>query len=300
MNTSSIIYFISSSFKSMYKNALMTIASVFILIACMLIMGTVFLLSQNVMCFIDDLGKQNEIIAYIDDEYSDDSSSRKELCEKVEAITGVSSVEYITKEQALSEYRNSLGEDGDYLEVYQGEENPLRNELRIKIDDIDMFSTISFEVSEFEEIHSIRDLRELVEKLIDIRNTFQLYGIVFFAFLAIVSLFIISNTIKLTMYSRRNEINIMKYVGATNSFIRFPFVLEGIIIGTVSTIIALASEWCVYNYGLYPFLQSIPFLAKSSVTFNDAFVYLLAIFAIIGIVVGVFGSVISIRKYLKV
>lgn len=300
MNTSSFFYFISSSFKSMYKNALMTLASIFVLVACMLIIGTVFIGSENVMSFMNKLEAQNEIVAFISDDYDDDSASRKSLCEKIEAIPGVAEVEYITKDQALAEYRASLGENGEYLEGYDGEENPLRNELRIKISDIDQFSSVAFKISSMDEIANMRDSQVVVDLLIKVRNVLQMLGFWIMVILAIVSLFIISNTIKLTMYSRRNEISIMKYVGATNSFIRFPFVLEGIIIGIVSTALSLAVQWCIYSYALVPLLSELTFLSDSVVPFESLFVSLLIIFAAIGVVVGTLGSVISIRKYLKV
>lgn len=300
MNTSSLFYFVKASFKSMYKNALMTLASVFILIACMIIIGSVFLGSQNVMSFMNKLEAQNEIVAFISDDYDDDSSARSKLCDKIEAIEGVAEVEYITKDQALAEYRDSLGENGAYLDGYDGEENPLRNELRISISDIDLYSAISYEVSSMDEIANIRDSQEIVDLLISVRNVLHMLGFWIMIILAVVSLFIISNTVKLTMYSRRNEINIMKYVGATNAFIRFPFVLEGVIIGLISTILAILCQWCIYSYVLVPLLSSLDFLASSIVPFGEMFVSLLVIFGIIGLVVGVFGSIISIRKYLKV
>ncbi len=300
MNTSSFLYFIKSSFKSMYKNALMTLASVFVLIACMLIIGTVYLASANVMSFMDNLEAQNEIVAFISDDYEEDSSSRELLCNKILAIDGVSEVEYVTKEQAFAEYRDSLGENGQYLDGYDGDDNPLRNELRIKIDNIDQFSSVAFKISNMKEIANTRDSQEVVDLLLSVRNVLQTLGLWILIILAVVSLFIISNTIKLTMYSRRNEINIMKYVGATNGFIRFPFVLEGIIIGIVSTVLALALQWCIYSYVVVPLLSDLAFLSASIVPFGTTIMYLIAIFGIIGLLVGVLGSVLSIRKYLKV
>ena len=300
MNTGSIFYFLKTSFKSMYKNAIMTAASIFVLIACMLIIGTVFVASENVLSFMDRLEDQNEIVAFISDDYGDDSHSRDELCDKIEAFTGVESVEYVTKEQALAEYRDGLGESGSYLDGYDGEDNPLRNELRIKINDLTLFQSVSSKVSELDEIANIRDSQEVVDMLLSVRNVLGVLGFWVMAILSIVSLFIISNTIKLAMYNRRNEINIMKYVGATNAFIRFPFVLEGILIGLVSTIVALAIQWCIYAYAIVPLLAQLSFLSETVVPFAVMFSELTIIFAIIGLVVGAFGSALSIRKYLKV
>ena len=300
MNAGSILYFIKSSFKGMYKNALMTIASVFVLVACMIIIGSVFLASENVLSILDKLEAQNEIVAFIDDSYGDDSLSREQLCNKVDSINGVISVEYVTKEQALAEYRDSLGESGEYLDGYEGEDNPLRNELRIKIGDMNLFESISETISGMEEIANVRDSQNVVDMLLTVRKTLNMLGFWILLMLAVVSLFIISNTVKLAMHSRRNEINIMKYVGATNGFIRFPFILEGVLIGIASTIIAIFVQWCVYVYALVPAISQLTFLSDCIVPFRSAFPNLLLMFGVIGLAVGIFGSALSIRKYLKV
>lgn len=300
MNTGSIVFFFKSTFKGMYKNALMTLASVFVLVACMLMIGSVLFVSENVLSFLNKLEAQNEIVAFIDDEYDDDTLSRKEICDKIEAIDGVTEVIYVTKEQALSEYRASLGEHGEYLEGYSGNDNPLRNELRIKIADISMFSDISNQISEMDEIANTRDSQSVVDMLLSVRRVLNILCIWILLVLSIVSLFIISNTIKLTMYARRHEINIMKYVGATNRFIRFPFVLQGIIIGLISMAIALVIQWSIYTYAVIPLISQLSFFSDAVVPFSEIFAELAIIFAAIGLAVGIFGSALSIRKYLKV
>lgn len=300
MNAGSFFYFIKSSFKGMYKNALMTIASVFVLMACMLIIGSVFLASENVLSFMNKLEAQNEIVAFIDDDYGEDSLSREQLCDKVRAVAGVSDVEYVTREQAFAEYRDSLGSNREYLDGYDGEDNPLRNELRIHIGDIELFESVAGTVSAMEEIANIRDSQDVVDMLLSMRRMLNMLGFWILVILAVVSLFIISNTVKLAMHSRRNEINIMKYVGATNGFIRFPFLLEGILIGVAATALAIAAQWCIYVYALIPAISQLTFLSDCIVPFRSAAPGLLIIFGVIGLVVGVFGSVLSIRKYLKV
>jgi len=300
MNVGSIFYFLKSSFKGMYKNALMTLASIFVLIACMLIIGSVYLASENVISFMDKLEGQNEIVAFIDDEYSAESLAREDLCNKVKSIYGVGSVEYVTKEQAFAEYRDSLGANKGYLDGYDGEDNPLRNELRIKIDNIELFSSISGEIAQMDEIANVRDSQNVVDLLVKVRKMLNMLGFWIVLMLAVVSLFIISNTIKLAMHSRRNEVNIMKYVGATNRFIRFPFLLEGIIIGVVSAAISMLIQWCIYVYALVPAISQLNFLNDCIVPFADASGVLIIIFGVIGLTVGIFGSALSIRKYLKV
>ena len=317
MNTGSIVYFFKSAFKSMYKNIIMTLASIFVLIACMLIIGSVYVSAENVLSFMDKLDAQNEIVAFISDYYGDDSLSRDMLIDKIESIEGVESVEYITKEQAMAEYRDDMGCDAAFLGYFEGEDNPLRNEVRIKVSDVKHFSDISDQivdecgtvriddnddanndqVTEENVIANVRDSREVVQMLIRIRSALTMLGFWVVLILAIVSLFIISNTLKLAMHNRRNEINIMKYVGATNSFIRFPFVLEGLLICFVSIVISLGIQWCLYTYALAPLISD---LFSEVVSFGDLFKPLLLIFSAIGIVVGIFGSILSIRKYLKV
>lgn len=270
MNAGSFFYFIKSSLKGMYKNALMTIASVFVLMACMLIIGSVFLASENVLSFMNKLEAQNEIVAFIDDDYGEDSLSREQLCDKVRAVAGVSDVEYVTREQAFAEYRDSLGANREYLDGYDGEDNPLRNELRIHISDIELFESVVGTVSAMDEIANIRDSQDVVDMLLSMRRMLNMLGFWILVILAVVSLFIISNTVKLTMHSRRNEINIMKYVGATNGFIRFPFLLEGVIIGVVATVLAIAAQWCIYVYALIPAISQLTFLSDCIVSFRSA------------------------------
>ena len=318
MNTGSIVYFFKSAFKSMYKNIIMTLASVFVLIACMLIIGSVYVSAENVLSFMDKLDAQNEIVAFISDYYGDDSLSRDALIDKIESIDGVQSVEYITKEQAMAEYREDMGNDAAFLGYFDGDENPLRNEVRVKVDDVERFADISDQIVEecgtvrandadessdpsqiVEEniIANVRDSREVVQMLIRIRSALTMLGFWVVLILAIVSLFIISNTLKLAMYNRRNEINIMKYVGATNGFIRFPFVLEGLLICFLSIAVSLGIQWCLYTYALAPLISD---LFSEVVSFGELFKPLLLIFLGIGLIVGIFGSALSIRKYLKV
>ena len=171
--------------------------------------------------------------------------------------------------------------------------------MRIKISDLERFSEISDEILAQNEIARVRDSRDVVEMLQKTRQALTMLGFWVVVILAVVSLFIISNTIKLAMHNRRNEINIMKYVGATNNFIRLPFVLEGILIGFVSAVVALGAQWCLYTYVIVP-LISDSFLSASIVDFDKMIDTLILIFCGIGLGVGSIGSALSIRKYLKV
>ncbi len=295
MKNSSLGYIIGSAFRGMKKHLMMTTASVSVLIACMIIIGTAYLFAQNVSNFMQQIEQQNEIVAYIDDQVPEEDY--QPLQQKIEKISGVGAVDFVTKEEALEEYRATLGEEGDYLDSFTGEDNPLRNSFVITINDLTLFESASSTIAEFEEIANVRDTQKIVNVLLSLRKVVQILGFWVMVILGLVSLFIISNTIKIAMFNRKNEINIMKYVGATNWFIRWPFVFEGLFIGLVAAIICFGIQWYIYNYLFAMLFQSIGFIQL--VPFSQLYVDIIIIFGAIGIFVGVFGSITSIRKYLN-
>lgn len=294
------MYFLQSAFKSIRKNYLMTFASVFVLMACMLIIGSAHLCSANIEAFMDSLGEENEIVAYVDDAVEE--SRLASLQEEIESIEFIDSVEYVTKDEALAEYQQkfSENEDGSYLSWFYGDENPLRNEFRIRVNekDLDHFESVSAQISAMDEIANISDSQEVVDMLLSLKKVMDILGFWIMVILALVSWFIVSNTIKLAMYNRRHEINIMKYVGATNVFIRTPFILEGIIIGICAAALSLVVQWIIYVYLLQPLVANLSFI--TTVPFADLLPMILLYFAGIGLFVGLFGSAFSINKYLKV
>lgn len=293
-----MMYFFQSAFKSLRKNYLMTFASVFVLMACMLIIGSAYLCSANITAFMDSLGEKNEIVAYIDDAVEE--SRLSSLQDEIEEIEHVNSVEFVTKDEALAEYQKQFEEDSGYLSWFYGEENPLRNEFRIKVSEkhLEDFESISAKIAAMDEIANISDSRDVVNMLISLKKVTDILGFWIMIILALVSWFIVSNTIKLAMYNRRHEINIMKYVGATNAFIRIPFVLEGIIIGLSAAIISFAGQWIIYVYLLQPLVADLSFI--TTVPFSQLIPMIAVYFGGIGLLVGLVGSAFSINKYLKV
>ncbi len=273
---------------------MMTTASVSVLIACMIIIGTAYLFSKNVSNFMLQIEQQNEIVAFIDENVPEEEYQG--LQNKIEAVNGVSSVDFVTKEQAMEDYRKTLGEDGSYLDAFTDENNPLRNSFVITIEDLALFSDASSKISSMEEIARVRDTQETVSVLLSLRKVVNILGVWIMLILGLVSLFIISNTIKIAMYNRRTEINIMKYVGATNWFIRWPFVFEGLFIGVLAAGICFGLQWYIYNYLLKSLFDGINFIQL--VPFSELYIDIIIVFAAIGIIVGVFGSMTSIRKYL--
>ncbi len=292
------MYFLQSAFKSIRKNYLMTFASVFVLMACMLIIGSAYLCSANIAAFMDSLGEKNEIVAYVDDAVEE--SRLASLQEEIEALEYVDTVEYFTKDEALAEYQQQFGEDSSYLSWFYGDENPLRNEFRITVNERNLaeFESVSAKIAAMEEIANISDSQEVVNVLISLKKVMDILSFWIMVILALVSWFIVSNTIKLAMHNRRHEINIMKYVGATNAFIRTPFILEGIIIGLCAAVVSFAVQWIIYVYLLQPLVADLSFI--STVPFASLSSMIMIYFGGIGLLVGLVGSAFSINKYLKV
>ena len=295
MKNSSIGYIIGSAFRGMRKHLMMTTASVSVLIACMIIIGTAYLFSQNVSNFMEQIEQQNEIVAYISDEVPEEDY--QSLQEQIKSINGVGETDFITKDEALEDYREELGEEGSYLDAFTGEDNPLRNSFVITITELELFESASDSIASLEGIDHVRDTQEIVNILISLRKVVQVLGFWVMIILGLVSLFIISNTIKIAMFNRKTEINIMKYVGATNWFIRWPFIFEGFFIGVLAAAICFAMQWYVYNYLFTALFEGIGFIKL--VPFSQLYWQIIVIFGVIGVVVGVFGSLTSIRKYLK-
>ncbi len=295
------MYFLKSALNSIRKNYLMTFASVCVLIACMLIIGSAFLCSANISAFMESLGDKNEIVAYVDENVEE--SKLNNLEDQIWA-TGeeyIQSVDFVTKDEALEEYQKQFeGEEGNYLSWFSGDENPLRDEFRIQVKNkhLDQFEIIAKKISSMEEIANISDSQDVVNMLLSLKKVMDILGFWIMIILALVSWFIVSNTIKLAMHNRRHEINIMKYVGATNAFIRTPFILEGIIIGICAAIISFAVQWVIYVYLLQPLVADIQFI--STVSFAKLAPVVALYFGGIGLFVGLFGSAFSINKYLKV
>ncbi len=292
------MYFLQSALKSIRKNYLMTFASVFVLMACMLIIGSAYLCSANIASLMQTLGEKNEIVAYVDDKVEE--SRFAELQAQMESIEYVRSVNFVNRDEALNEYQQELGGDENYLSWFYGDENPLRNEFRIQVDEnhLDAFQDVAGQIAGMDGIANTSDSQEIVNILLSLKRVMDILSFWIMAILALVSWFIVSNTIKLAMFNRRHEINIMKYVGATNAFIRTPFILEGIVIGLLAAAVSFGLQWIIYVYLLQPLVSNLKFI--TTVPFVSLSPVILLYFSGIGLFVGLFGSAFSINKYLKV
>ena len=307
MNFSGIKYLTKQGLLSMVRNRMMSIASIGVLTACLLITGISVLVSMNVSSLIDYLGDQNKMIVYIDLDAEDTVSEQVGV--SISEISNVASYDYISKAAALEQTKEWIGEydSGSYsavLDGYEGENNPLYNSYSVHVSDLELIDETSASISALPGVDFVESPSDLAGTIIGIEKTVTYAGIALVGSLGLVAILVISNTIRLTVFSRRKEINIMKFVGATNNFIRLPFWVEGTVLGLVSALLAFGLVSGAYIWVLQiievsgiSWLQSIYF---TIIPYNSIWAYLLAGFTIAGVLLGGFGSAVSIRKHLKV
>lgn len=290
-------YLTKEGFRNLRVNKLMSVASVTVLFSCLMLVGIAFMLLVNIEAFISSIEAENVIMAYVSDEASEIEVKKVGL--DLEKIANVESVEKIAKEDA---YKDILADMDENLKVYlEGlEENPLPDAYRIVVSDMDGFDKVVEETKNVVNVFRVRENSSLARQLADLRNTVTYISLGIILMLLVVSLFIISNTIKVTMFSRRLEISIMKSVGATNSFIRWPFMVEGIIIGVIAGVLATVAVGLVNEFALGSLASSLSIVGASvEVNFFDYAPWLAIAFIGIGVFTGMFGSATSMRKYLK-
>lgn len=290
-------YLTKEGFRNLKVNKLMSVASVTVLFSCLMLIGIAFMILVNIQAFISGIEAENVIMVYADLDGSD--YDYMALGSHLRALDNVTSVEAVEKEAA---YEEILADMDENLRLYLSglNENPLPDAYRVTVTDMSGFESVVDEIKKLDGIERVYENSTLARQLEGIRNSVTYISLGIIILLLIVSLFIISNTIKVTMFSRRLEISIMKSVGATNSFIRWPFMVEGILIGVIAGILATGAVWAVYELALSSFASMLSgFGGDVQVRFLDYALYLVAAFVGIGIFTGIFGSATSIRKYLK-
>ncbi|MBP3328852.1 MAG: permease-like cell division protein FtsX [Clostridia bacterium] len=290
-------YLTKEGFRNLWSNRLMSFASVAVLLSCMIMIGSAFMLLVNIQSVIDNIEDKNVIMVYVAQDA--DEAAVTQLGDELKALKNVSHIEFVDKETAFKQEIENLGTDATYFE---GVENPLPDVYKVSVDMMENFDETSKEIEKLENVDSIRDDKDIATVLINIRSSVTYLSVGIIALLMLVSLFIISNTIRITMFSRRLEISIMKSVGATNGFIRWPFVIEGILLGVISAAVSLGAVWGIYELvknSVADMLGGIMDIGSSLVPFTDYLLVILAAFLIIGILSGVVGSMVSIQRYLK-
>lgn len=290
-------YLTKEGFRNLRVNKLMSIASITVLFSCLMLVGIAFMLLVNIQAFISGIEAENVIMAYVDLNAGEIPTALVE--QEIQKIAYVESTELVEKETAYAEI---LEEFDDSLKTYlEGiGENPLPDAYKVTVSDMEHFDEVVAKIKTLHNVMRVRENSALARQLSDIRNSVTYISGGVILLLLIVSLFIISNTIKVTMFSRRLEISIMKSVGATNSFIRWPFMVEGIVIGVSAGVLATGAVWGLYEFALGSFSSLLStFGSAPAVEFLDYAPFILAAFVLIGMFTGMFGSSSSIRKYLK-
>ena len=287
-------YLIGEGFRNFFKNKKSTAASLIIMCATMFIFGIFFLIGENVNYIIEQVQSDQAMQIFINPDAT--AEQEKELETKIKEI------EYVSQEQALNDMKSWLGEDSSLLDPYSGEENPFKASYVITLTDLTKSDEVEEQINTFENVASITVGNDTINKLVDIANGIRTATGVILVLLIIISIFIIANTIKLTVHARRKEISIMKYVGATNGFIRWPFMVEGIIIGILAALITVVILGFTYNIVADNIAQSetVQVIGYNLLNFSDMIPLLLTVYIVMGIGIGTIGSAISMKKYLEV
>ena len=279
-------YYCSEGVHSIFTHGFMSFAAVCMIVACLLI---------NLDNMLGDLEAENEFLAYIDETYTEDQA--KALQSQIEAIPNVAEVTFVSRDEALDDFRAGR-EENPLLSDLDG--SVLRDRYRIHVDDIEQLEQTVKQVEQVEGIADTNAAYEIAQGFVTVRNIAAGVAIVLVSILAVVSLFIIANTTKLAFFYRREEIAIMKMCGATNAFIRWPFIVQGMILGLAGAIVAFFLQWGVYELVGKAVIQSDGLSLVTILPFTSLIVNILPVFCGAGLLIGVVGSVLAIRKFLQV
>ncbi len=288
-------YLIGEGFRNIFTHGFMSFASVTIIIACLIVMGSFTLLDINVNNIIDDIGNQNQILAYVDESMSAQDASAK-LQTKIASIDNVADVEFVSRTEAKNNFMEKYDES-----LMEGiDDEVFRHRFVVQLTDLSQMAQTQAAISEVDGIVKVNAPIDYADKFISVRNVVSVVSLALIVILVFVSLFIMSNTIKLATFGRREEIAIMKMVGASNSFIRCPFVVEGLILGVVGGGLAFLAQWGLYTALESKITSSLAISFVNVVPFSELWPFVLAVFMAVGVIVGAFGGAIAIRNYLKV
>lgn len=292
-------YLINEGFRNVLKNKKSTMASLMIMCATMLIFGLFFLIGENVNHMMEEVKAEQGMQVFM---YKDATEEQiQKLEDELKAIDEIETVRHVTKEEGLNGIKERFGENANLLDVYL-ENNPLGDSFVVTLLHLEKADEVKDQISALENIKEITAKDKVVNALVNIANGVKIVSLVILILLIVISIFIIANTIKLTVHARRKEISIMKYVGATNGFIRWPFIVEGVIIGVAAALISILLLGLGYNFIVDRIVSSTiaSTMGLSILTFQSIFGLVIAVYLSLGIGIGAVGSIISMRKYLEV
>ena len=293
----SLRYFTKQAMTGLWRNGVMSVASVAVLMSCLVVLGCFALLLININVNLENVAQLNQIVVYC--EYDLDADAIEGIGAQIEEMDYIDSVTHVTKEDALETQREQSGEYEALYSDITPENNPLSDSFEIiykGTDETEVFD-LEAQLRSIEGVRKINSVYQVAKTLDSLKNGVMLVCIWFLVILFVVSIFVIINTIKLAVYSRRSEISVMRYVGATNWFITLPFILEGVLIGVFASLIGFAIETYIYNYVEKMALADLQMI--SVLGYGKIAIPLFFGFLVIGVITGIIGSVASLRKYLK-
>ena len=301
MRGSSFGYLVKEGFRNIYQNRIISIAAIGVLVACLLLVGTSMLFTINVNQVVGYFESQNEILVYLEDSVK--GNELTEIDNELKNMPNISSAEFISREDGLIIWMEELGDDGTLLE-WLLEDNPLQNSYRITVKDLSLMEETVELIYDIGGVESVSASNEVARAVTGLKQAVSLGGFAVVVLLAAVSLSIVSNTIRITIFNRRKEISIMKYVGATDAFIRLPFLSEGLLLGFLSATIAFFVLWGGYEGLIYwmdtSALTWADLVMGQLVSFKDVALRIYLSFLAAGSGIGAFGSVLFVGKYIKV
>ena len=295
MKKNNIGYLLREGFRGIFRHGFRSFTSICVTVACLLIMGTFSLVMYNVHMMVTDLEHDNQILVYIDENYS--TAQAKSVGSQINMISNVRNAEFVSRQQALDDF---VDEQQD-TQLFDGlDSSTFRDRYVVTLENTALIKQTTEEIKKIEGVADVNAHYEIANGFQMVQQVLNIASTIIIAVLFVVSLFIISNTVKLSMYDRKEEIAIMKMVGATDSFIRLPFVVEGFILGFAGSLIGFFLQWALYSF-LQTSIDKVDTLQLFKVVpFADVIELVIIVYAVAGFAVGVLGGLLSIRKFLKV
>ena len=295
MRLNNLGYLLKEGFKGIFTHGFMSFAAVCVTVACLVIVGSFSILAYNLDIMVEELNKTSEIMVYVDSELSD--AEARSIGTKINMLDNILQATFVSREEALEDFVNDHQGDSAFSGV-QAED--LRHRFVVVLEDNTKMQQTDDQIRQIPGIAKTSAAYELAEGFSTIQNVIHLVSIAVIAILLVVSLLIISNTVKLAMYDRKDEIAIMKMVGATNGFIRLPFMVEGFTLGMIGAALAFGLEWAMYDAMIQRIAMVDSLQLFSFVAFQELLIPMVATFGAAGLFVGIVGSWTSIRKFMNV
>ena len=289
-------YYVSEGFHSIFTHGFMSFAAVCMIVACLIIMGSFTLLAVNLDNTLGDLESENEMLVYIDDTLTQDQA--RALQPTLAQVDNVSQLTFVTKEAALADFKAKHGDTTSVLNDLPDE--ALRDRYRVHVVDIELMKQTKAALEQVEGVGFVNAATEIADGFVMVRNIATGVALVLIGILLVISLFIIANTIKLATFYRREEIAIMKMCGATDGFIEWPFVVEGMLLGLTGALIAFFAQWGLYRMVAKFAIQGNGLSLVNMISYGSMATTILIVFCSVGVFIGVVGSLFAIRKFLQV